>query len=107
MQIESSGTLTATLGTEHTLAAPSAAKTRVLVVDAAAMTLGETVTMRFKGPVLSGGTERLIREATFSGPLSEAHVQSPPILMPQGGTVTLTQAGGTGRSYPWALLALD
>ena len=107
MVVESSGTQTATLTTEHNLATPATAKTRVLVVDANALVGGETLTLRFKGAVLSAGTERLIRESVFAGPLSEPHIQSPPIVMPQGGTITLRQDGGTGRSFPWAVIVLD
>ena len=107
MNVESSGTQTATLTTEHSLATPATGKTRVLLVDANALASGETLTLRFKGAVLSAGTERLIREAVYPGPINEPHIQSPPIVMPQGGTITLTQAGGTGRSYPWAVVTLD
>jgi hypothetical protein len=105
--VESSGTQTATLTTEHSLATPATLKTRVLAVDANALVAGETLTLRFKGAVLSAGTERLIREAVFTGPLAEPHIQSMPVVMPQGGTITLTQTGGTGRAYPWAVLTLD
>ena len=107
MQVESSGTQTATIGNEHTLSSPTTAKTRVLVVDAATLVSGETVELRFKAKVLPGGTERLIRVESFPGPLTEPHIQSPPFVMPEGGTITLKQVGGTGRSFPWAIITLD
>lgn len=105
--IESSGTQTATLTTEHSLATPTTMKTRVLLIDAAALVAGETLTLRIKGKVLTGGTERLIREAVFTGPLSEPNIQSMPTVMPFGGTFTLTQTGGTGRSFDWSVITLD
>lgn len=107
MIVESSGTQTAVISTEHSLATPSTAKTRVLIVDAANMVSGDTLELRIKGPVLSAGTERLIRLSTYSGVLNEPHTQSPPIVMPQGGTITLKQTAGTGRSFPWAVISLD
>lgn len=107
MLVEDSNTQTATLTTEHTLSSPTTAKTRVLLVDANALVAGETLRLRILGKVLTGGTSRIIREATFTGPLAEPHVQSMPAVMPFGGTVTLTQTGGTGRAYDWSLVTLD
>lgn len=107
MNVESSGSQTATLTTEHSLATPSTAKTRVLLVDANALAAGETLTLRIKGKVLTGGTERIIREAVFVGPLGEPHIQSMPVVQPFGGTFTLTQTGGTGRSYDFSVITLD
>lgn len=107
MVVESSGTQTAVISTEHSLATPSTAKTRVLVVDTANLAAGETLELRLKGPVLAAGTERLIRLVTFTGTLNEPNVQSPPVLMPQGGTITLKQTTGTGRAFPWAVITLD
>lgn len=107
MQVESSGTQTAVIGTEHTLSAPSAAKTRVLLVDVSALAAGEVLWLRFYGPVLSGGAPQSIIQQTFTGVLADPHTQSPPILLPQGGTITLQQTTGTGRSFPWAVSTLD
>lgn len=107
MVVEDSNTQTAVLTTEHTLSSPTAAKTRVLLVDANALAAGETLRLRFNGKVLTGGTARLIREANFTGPLAEPHIQSMPVVMPFGGTVTLTQTGGTGRAFDWSLITLD
>lgn len=105
--IESSGTQSATLGTEHTLATPTTLNSRVLVVDASALVAGETLTLRIKGKVLTGGTERLIRESVFAGPVYETNVQSMPAVQTFGGAITLTQTGGTGRSYDWSVVTLS
>lgn len=107
MLVESSGTQLASVGNEHTLSAPTTPHIRVLLVDAAALLSGETLELRFKTKVLSGGTERLIRKESFPGPLTDPHIQSPPFVMPQGGTITLEQVGGVGRSFPWAIVTLD
>lgn len=107
MVVESSGTQTAVVGTEHTLASPSTAKTRVLLIDGVNLVATETVELRFYGPVLAAGTSQLIEMASFVGVLSEPHVQSTPIVMPQGGSVSLKQTNGTGRAFPWAIITLD
>ena len=100
-------TQTAVLTTEHASPLPRTPQDAVLLVDAAALVAGETLTLRFKATVLAAGTERLIREAVYAGPLGEPHIQSPPVVMPQGGTITLTQTGGTGRAFPWSIVILD
>lgn len=105
---EDQGTQTAVVGTEHTLASPAAnGKTRVLLVDVAALVATETIELRFHGAVLSAGTSRLIKLQTFIGVESEPHTQSPPFIMPEGGTVTLKQTTGSARSFPWRLMTLD
>lgn len=105
--IESSGTQAATLGTEHVLVTPTTLNSRVLIVDANALAVGETLTLRIKGKVLTGGTQRLIREAIFTGQLYEPNVQSMPAVQTFGGDITLTQTGGTGRSYDWSVVTLS
>lgn len=107
MIIEASGTQTAVIGTEHTLSAPVTGKTRVLLVNAFNLVAGDVLELRIKGVVLAAGTESLIRLSTFTGALTEPHLQSPPIVMPQGGTITLKQTAGTGRAFPWAVCTLD
>lgn len=107
MVVESSGTQTATVGSEVTLVSPSTAKTRVLVVDVAALTSTETVELRVKAPVLAAGTTQLVQLATFAAGVTDSNTQSPPVVMPQGGTFTLKQVGGTARAFPWAVITLD
>jgi hypothetical protein len=107
MVVESSGTQTAVINTEHSLATPSTAKTRVLIVDCAAMLSGDNLELRIKGAALAGGAVSLVSIQTFNGVLADPHTQSPPIVLPQGGTFTLKQTAGTGRSFPWAVITLD
>lgn len=105
--VESSGTQTAVIGTEHNLATPSTTKTRSLLVDAAALAATEVLELRIYGPVLAAGTNSLVRMVSFTGALTESHIQSVPIVMPQGGTISLKQTSGTGRAFPWAVVTLD
>lgn len=104
--IEDDGDQTATLDTEHTLATLAGAGTRVLAVDVNALVAGDVVTLRIKTAARSGGTERTLYEATFTGPAGSPIVQSPPAVLATGGTVTLEQTDGTGRIFPWAVYLL-
>ncbi len=104
---ESSGTQAATVGTEHVLVSPTTAKSRVLVVDVAALVAGDLVELRVKTRALAGGTDRTVYTAAYAGPVTDPMVVSPPIPIVDGGTFTLKQTLGSGRSFPWAVLTLD
>lgn len=105
--VESSGTQTAVISTEHTLASPATNKTRVLLVDVGNLAATEVVELRAYGPVLSGGTSQLIKLTSFTGTVAEPNTESPPFVMPQGGSFSLKQTSGTGRGFPWAVITLD
>lgn len=107
LAVESSGTQTATISTEHSLAAPSTNKTRVLRVDLGAMVAGDTVELRIKTPVLAAGTVRDQYYQTYVGLIGTPIIESVPVSSNQGATFTLKQTTGTGRAYPWAVLTLD
>ncbi len=104
---ESSGTQAATIGTEHVLAAPTSARSRVLIVDVVALAPGDLVELRIKTHALAGGTDRTVYTAAYAGPVTDPMVVSVPIPLVDGGAFTLKQTTGTGRSFPWAVLALD
>lgn len=104
---ESSGTQAAVINTEHTLAAPTTAKTRVLIVDLAAMASGDTVELRIKQKVLTAGAEGLAVLTTFVNAQADPIAVSVPIAQFRGATFTLKQTTGTGRSFPWQVLVLD
>ncbi|GAA0969756.1 hypothetical protein GCM10009555_017470 [Acrocarpospora macrocephala] len=102
-----SGTQSATLTTEHDLATDTASHVYVLGVDTGAMALADILEVRVYTKMLSGGTERLAYSATFSHVQGEPQKYSPPIVANISIRVSLLQSAGTGRSYPWALLALS
>jgi hypothetical protein len=104
---ESSGTQTAVIGTEHSLAAPSTNKTRVLRVDLGAMIAGDTVELRIKTAVLAAGTVRDQYYLTYTNAVGVAIVESVPISSDVGATFTLKQTTGVGRAFPWKVLTLD
>jgi len=107
LAIVSSGTQVATITTEHTLDTDTTGKTYVLVVDTGAMVNGDTLELRLKTKVLSGGTSRLAYMATFENIQAEPQKYSVPVPANIEIVATLKQTAGTGRSFPWSLLSLD
>ena len=108
MVVETSGTQTATIGTEHTLATvtPATPSGYTLVVDTGAMVNADVLELRIKTKVLTGGTSRVAYYATY------AHVQAQPqkysVVVPADVEIvyTLKQTAGTGRAYPWKVYRL-
>lgn len=108
MTVEASGTQTATISTEHTLNAGSftSAKTYVLTVDLSNLANGDTVELRVKKKVLTGGTEKQIYLGTYSHAQLHAVVDSIPVRSEYSVSFTLKQTAGTGRNFDWAVLSL-
>lgn len=104
--VESNGTQTATLTTEHTLVTWSTAGTRVLVVDLTNMAAGDYTEIRIKLKASSGGSEILHSLVPFSGAQAEPLLVSVPIPVGYGGSCSLKQTVGTGRSYAWHTVRL-
>ena len=92
-----SGTLTATLTTEHTLATITTAGTYVLNVDISALQNNEVVWLRLKTKTLGGGTQRLAYEAKFRHIQGQPSVFSVPVPTLIEIVATLRQDNGTGR----------
>lgn len=101
--VASDGTQSATPGTEHTLYTTSTAGMYILVVDVDALTAPEVVELYVKEKVLSGGTERVSTGTVIAWGPTEPIARSIPYSMPYGGTFTLRQVGGSGRSFPWSV----
>jgi len=107
---QSTGTQTATVGTEHTLLDVAVAGTFTLHVDANAMVAGDVLELRVYQIVLTGGTRRV----AYFGQYPDA--QSPDdqikISVPISNELTdtgslrftLKQVQGTSRSFPWKVL---
>ena len=106
--LNASGTQTATLTTEHTLATiTTPIGIYQLFVDAAALADGETLRLRVKYKVLTGGTERVLQEAIYVNAQADPIKVSLPIVSDISFVATLTQTGGTGRAFPWKIMRLD
>lgn len=105
--VVASGTQTATIGTEHTLATSTTGKTYVLVVDTVNMANADILELRLYTIVLAAGAEGLAYIATFSNVQSTKIKYSVPVPANISCKATLKQVAGTGRAYPWALLSID
>ena len=106
--VEASGTQTATIGTEHTLATVTTAKTLLLIVDKNAMVGSDKLELRSKTKILSGGTTRVEDIGRYFGAQSadDKIARSIPIPSDQEAVFTLKQTAGTGRAYPWKVMSL-
>lgn len=101
--VSNSGTQAATVGTEHTLAQPTAAGTYVLLVDTQNLVNADILELRLKRKVLSGGTVRECYYAAYRDQQSQPVKVSLPLPTPHGVDATLKQTAGTGRSFDWSL----
>jgi len=106
--LESSGTQTATLTTEHTLGAPlTGSKMYQASVDCSALVADEILTVRVKTKVLTGGVTRVVQTLTFNAQdaIVNPILLAAPFLSDQEYVVTLEQNNGTGRAFPWKVLS--
>lgn len=100
--VEDSGTIT-TSASEQTLTSITANKTLMLWLDLVNLQAGDTVVVRCKRTVLSGGTARTIITQTYSGVQDPPVVCSPPFTAPHGATFTIQRTAGSDRSIPWSV----
>ena len=102
-----SGTQTATIGTTHTLATPTAGKTYVLFIDLTNMTATDVLDIFLQAKVLSTSTLRNVYSLTIAGVQSDPNFMSIPIPAVNGVQFQIKQTAGTGRSYDWSVVSLD
>lgn len=102
-----SGQQSATPATEHTLHDTTTAGTYQLAVDTTNLAGVETVELRaYLRVINTSGTYR--QAAVVSIPTGDASplALSPPFLAPNGIKFTLTQIGGSSRSFDWAVWSI-
>jgi hypothetical protein len=102
---ESSGTQSATVGTEHSLATITTSRVLVLTVDAVNMANGDALELRVKTRVLSGGTNRLAYMASYANVQADPVKISVPVVSMHSCEFTLKQTAGTGRGYDWSVVS--
>ena len=107
---EASGTQTAVIGTEHTLASVNAAGVYTLHVDKNAMAAGDVLELRIYRIILTGGTTRIAKVYVFSGAqltddlLFDSRPFGNEITDTDSLKFTLKQTFGIGRAFPWKVL---
>lgn len=107
--VAASGSQTATLDTDHTLAsqvAPTGGAAYFLRVDTSALAIGETLVLKLQSKARTSDSTVTVYESTHQHEQTEALKVSPLVILEAGNTVVavLRQEGGTGRAFPWALV---
>lgn len=107
VSVNTSGSQTATIGTEHTLATITTAGIYQLYVDVASLVAGDIVELRVYGKARSTDTERLLYGPFSVGPIvpGQLLIPSPAVVSPHSVRFSLKQTTGTGRAFPWAVYA--
>ena len=106
MAVEASGTQTAVVTTEHTLATVATEGTFVLYVDTANMVLIDELELRVKTKILSGGTTGEFLLATYIHVQGQPIKASIPVNSDQEVVFTLKQTAGTARNFAWKVVSL-
>lgn len=103
VSIKDSGSQTAVISTEHTLATITDAGVYQLYVDTSNMQSGDDLVLRVYGKNTSGDAEVLIYQGLFSDEQETPLLVSPIVISPHYFKVTLEQTGGTGRDFNWSI----
>ena len=103
--LDSSGTQTAVIGTEHVLATSTTNATFYFQVRGNNLVSGDILELRIYTITLSGGTLEVTWKTTVGpSPPPAIVIASPPQPSDQSIKVTLKQTAGTGRALDWKLL---
>jgi hypothetical protein len=105
--VASTGSQTATINTEHTLATVTVSGNYVFSVSMENLVDGDTVELRIYTKVISGGTEKLAYFAAYTNGQATPNKYSVPVPSPNSVKITLKQTNGTGRVFPWDLMQVD
>lgn len=103
---EASGSQTAVISTEHTLATVSTAGTFVLYVNTKNMVLGDELELVVNLKIKSTGTSEKFLSATYLHAQGSPAVASIPVASINECVFTLKQTTGTGRVYDWEVVKL-
>jgi hypothetical protein len=107
--VESSGTQTAVIGTEHTLFDTAAAGTRTLFVDATNLVSGDIVEIRIYKMAKSAGSRLVTYFVAYRGAQPADDLGKHSVAVWTGLTdsgalrFTLKQVAGTGRAFDWTV----
>src|SRR5713226_6530251 len=96
--VDSSGSQTATIGTEHILASPTTNATYVFSVDTVNMVNGDLTEVRCYDMV-DGATFRQMWKGTYQHVQINNAKASPPLAVTTQSKFTLKQTAGTGRVF--------
>ena len=100
--VDSSGSQTAVIGTEHTLSTPTTGATYVFSVDTVNLALGDLVELRCYDMV-DGTNYRQMWKGSYQHAQVDVAKASPPMAVTTQAKFTLKQVAGTGRIFPWSV----
>src|SRR5579871_5272112 len=101
--VDSSGSQTATIGTEHVLDSPTTAATYSFSVDLVNLALGDVVELRCYDMIDGTNYRQMFKGAFQGGCLIDIGVVAPPLAVTTQAKFTLKQTAGTGRAFPWSV----
>lgn len=104
---KSSGSQTAVLTTQHTLATITDAGVYVLNVDTSLLQNGEDLELIISTKTRSGDASTEAYSALYKHVQGQPQKFSIPVPVIEEAIFTLEQNGGTGRAFPWNILQLD
>ncbi len=99
--VQGSGTPTLVIDTPNTVYTTSSTNNYSAAVNLVNMQSGDTIVIRIKKKVVSGGSFALIDEYTKSGVQARPVFEIPFIPCPYGFELVLEQTDGTGRVVEW------
>lgn len=91
---------TSTLGASTTAASAEAD------IDLSALAAGDAVRVRVREKIVAGGSQVVLFDATYAGPLQEPGLKLPLGLMVNGWDVTIVKIGGVTCSVPYSIRAV-
>jgi hypothetical protein len=100
--VDSSGSQTATINTEHILDSPTTSATYVYSVDTVNMVNGDLLELRCYDMV-DGSNYRQMWKGTYQHVQINNAKASPPLAVTTQAKFTLKQTAGTGRVFPWSV----
>ena len=100
--VDASGSQTATITTEHSLATPTTIATYVFSVDTVNLALGDTVELRAYDMV-DATNYREVWMFTYQHAQATNGKVFPPLAVTTQAKFTLLQTAGTGRAFPWSV----
>lgn len=100
--VDSSGTQSATINTEHILASPTTNATYEFSVDVSALDNGDLLELRVYDKI-DGTNYQQIWKGTYQHVQVNGGKVAPAKAITTQGKFTLKQTAGTGRNFPWIL----
>src|SRR5262245_6069262 len=104
--VEGYGTQACTVGTEHSLAVVSTAKTFVATLDFSNAQNGDEFEVRTKVQVVPAGSRKQAEYAPIVNAQDDVVIMTPPTASPYSWEVTVKQTAGTGRNVDWNVVSV-